>query len=223
MSSHDIYIALIRTNTKSGRFFRIFSGRDAYPYTHAAVSFDNTFRDFYTFGRKHLNLPFDGGFVNYKRDFYAFGKNNSFNLKVFRLTVFDKAYQDICTFVDECSKDKKLKTNCFSTGLMPLFHGFRIWKTMNDIQFCTRIAYMSGLIEEENPRPYWRVSVRQLDDMMTESRLMLFESELLRENTYEYMEYSRPYNFFVKLGSFFKMFGSQIGRIFRGIITQSFD
>ena len=57
--SHYIYIVLTRTNTMFSRLIQFAKNDD---YTHAAISFDKTLDQMYSFGRKNVRNPFIGRF-----------------------------------------------------------------------------------------------------------------------------------------------------------------
>jgi len=56
----NIYLVFSRTGTWLSRTLNLFSDSK---YVHASISFDNRFNAMYSFGRKHPNNPFSGGFV----------------------------------------------------------------------------------------------------------------------------------------------------------------
>ncbi|MDQ6420405.1 hypothetical protein RB620_13250 [Paenibacillus sp. LHD-117] len=58
----DRSVFILLTNT--GTFFtKVIQSYTRAPYNHASISFDRELSELYSFGRKHPNNPFDGGFV----------------------------------------------------------------------------------------------------------------------------------------------------------------
>ncbi|MGX8796817.1 hypothetical protein ACR6HW_12160 [Fusibacter sp. JL298sf-3] len=81
MSKH-IYLVFTRTGTWLARTISIFSETK---YVHTSISFDSSFKEMYSFGRKNPNNPFSGGFVRenlYEGVFKKWGKSECIIFKV---------------------------------------------------------------------------------------------------------------------------------------------
>lgn len=92
MTDKYIYILLMHTGTILDRTIRIVT---RYPYSHAALSLDNTYNKFYSFGRKKVHNIFYAGLVTYGKegDFFKAFKNTK--VKVLKLKVSRKSYDKL--------------------------------------------------------------------------------------------------------------------------------
>jgi len=70
MQDYSIYIVLTRSRTIVSKLIHVVSQEE---YTHAAISFDRSLQEMYSFGRKYKHVPFIGRF-----------RRESFNEGVFR-------------------------------------------------------------------------------------------------------------------------------------------
>lgn len=156
-----IYIVLIKALTGLGSIGRSLT---KYPYTHIAVSLDETWTDFLSFSRKKHYGPFHAGFMHEKRSHYAFGRHEQFACRVFRVPVPEKNYSEILDFLEKCEKDKDYVFNLYSMLTMPVFHGFRIYKAYNCMSFTGRILKISGCVPME--KPYYQYTIPQMDALL---------------------------------------------------------
>lgn len=179
-----IYIICIKALTGLGKLGRRLTD---YPYTHIAVSLDESLTDFISFSRKKHYGPFHAGFMHEKRSHYAFGEHRQFECRVFRLPVSEESDKKIRHFIKRCEKDKEYVFNLYSMLTMPLLHGFRIYKAYNCMSFTGRIVQMSGCVRLQ--KPYYKYTIQELDSLLAD--YFYFEGSLQKnENDRAYMEKS---------------------------------
>ncbi len=84
-----IYLVFSKTGTWLARTLKHFSKTK---YVHTSIGFEDTFTEIYSFGRKHVNNPFSGGFV--KENLYdgVYKKNKSSECKIFKIPVSEEQY-----------------------------------------------------------------------------------------------------------------------------------
>lgn len=169
-----IYIVLIKAHTGLGAFARNLTG---YPYTHIAISLDESMTDFISFSRKYHYFPFEAGITHEYRHYYAFGKHKDFKAKIFELSVDSKQYNSILSHISKCENDEDMLFNLFSMATMPVIGGFRIAHTENCMSFTARCIELSGCCELK--RPYWRYSIKDIDEMLS-TDFRYFEGRIVR-------------------------------------------
>ncbi len=203
-----LYVVLIKAHTGLGAVARKMTG---YPYTHIAVSKDDSFTDFISFSRRYHFFPFDAGFTHEYRHYYAFGKHGSFGTKIFELELTDEKYEAVMTFISECENDSLRIFNIFSMATMPLIGGFRIWHADNCMSFTAKCIELSGTVKME--KPYWRYSIKDMDRMLSEH--VIFEGELKPESRPD-DDYMKPFSLPGYLAGMITVFSKLIFRmIFR--------
>lgn len=89
MTDKYIYILLMHTGTILDRIIRVLT---RYPYSHAALSLDDTYDKFYSFGRKKVHNIFYGGLVTYGKEGAFFKAFSNTKVQVLRLQVSRKSY-----------------------------------------------------------------------------------------------------------------------------------
>lgn len=194
-----IYVVLVKAQTGLGRFARLIS---KYEYTHISVCLDDEFDKFYTFSRKKHYSPFDSGFMIETLDCYAFGKYNCVKLKIFKVPVSKENKEKIEQYIEKISKDKKYIFNFLSMITMPIFHGFRIYKSHNCMSFVSKIIELSG--SADMSKAYYKYNIKEMDKILTQ---YLYKEELFYKNkieTKEYMKYVgliKNIIYFIKLNS----------------------
>lgn len=187
-----IYICLIAAHTGLGKFVRRLTG---YPYTHIAVSLEESLTDFVTYSRRKHDVPLDAGFMHEYRDYYAFGKHRTVRMKVFALPVSTDAHVRILQFISACENDGAQMFNLFSMVTMPLVHGFRIYKAHNCMSFTAKILSLSGAVKMN--RPYWKYDIREMDELLDGH--LYFEGELERMASPDYESYMEKPPFWQRL------------------------
>lgn len=179
-----IYVVLVKALTGIGKFARLTS---KYDYTHIAVCLDEKFDKFYTFSRKKHYSPFDCGFMIETLDCYAFGKHNDVKLKIFKLPVSKENKNKIIKFIKRVSIDPKYIFNLFSMITMPIFHGFKIYKSYNCMSFVSKIIELSNTVNMS--KAYYKYNIREIDELLIE---YLYKEDFFKKQKIEkeeYMEY----------------------------------
>lgn len=193
-----IFVALEKSHTGFGKLARL---TDPYEYTHITYSGEPDMKYFISFSRVKHYAPFSSGFSEETLDCFAYGKNETVKLKIFKIPVSADNKEHINQFIEYVRADRKnYYFNLFSAVSMPIFHGFRIYKTYNCMSFVGRILEMTGNFTME--KAYYKYSIEELDKMMSD--FCIEEREFRREEilTPDYMD---SVNIFYNIGTLIRM------------------
>ncbi len=199
-----IYVVLVKALTGLGKFARKFS---KYEYTHIAVSLNEELNDFITFSRKKHYSPFDSGFMNETMDCYTFGKNESVKLKVFKVPVTSKNKEEIIKYIKRIENDKDYIFNLYSMATMKLFHGFRIYKSLNCMSFVSKIIELSGIPMNKK---YYKYNIKELDKLLSDYK---YEEKLFNKTKIENKNYMDRVGILKNTAMFIKLNGKLLYRL----------
>ena len=111
-----IYIILSKTNNKMGEFIRFMTH---FEYNHVSISLNDNFNNLYSFARYYKSAPLVGGFINESILRY---KSSNANLKIFKIPVTSKQYNDIYFYIEKVKLcEKKYIYNTLS-AMASFFH-----------------------------------------------------------------------------------------------------
>ncbi|WP_342665444.1 hypothetical protein [Paucisalibacillus globulus] len=96
-----VYILLTDTGSILTKLIKLYTNK---PYNHASISFDSNLTEVYSFGRKNVNNPFDGGFV--KEDVRR-GLFEEADCAIYSYTVTDVEMQNMKNYIKELKKQKE--------------------------------------------------------------------------------------------------------------------
>lgn len=137
-----IYILLMQTNTIPARIIRFFT---RYTYSHVAISFDKNCDITYSFGRKELKHPLNGGFIKEKKNGEFFEYFNKTKCKIYEVSVTDKEYTDAITIIE--NMEKNMDTYKYDFYGM-IFRFFNIPKTYENKYVCS--YFVASVLEKAN-------------------------------------------------------------------------
>lgn len=205
MQNNYIYVVLVKALTGLGKFARL-TGK--YEYTHIAVSLDEKLDKFYTFSRKKHYSIFDCGYMVETLDCYAFGKNEKVKLKVFKIPVSQENKKEIEEYIKNVSTDSKYIFNFYSMITMPIFHGFKIYKSHNCMSFVSKIIELSKKVEMI--KPYYKYNIKELDNLLTD---YLYKEDHYKKEKIEVIDYMKHIGFIKNIINFIKLNGKLIYRV----------
>lgn len=207
-----IYIVLVKALTGLGRFARKFS---KYEYTHIAVCLNDNIDDFITFSRKKHYTPFDSGFMHETLDCYAFGNNKKIKLKIFKVPVTKDNMKIIENYIENIANDNDYIFNLYSMATMPIFHGFRIYKTHNCMSFISKVLELSKSVPMT--KKYYKYSIKDIDILLSNYK---YKEEYFYKTKIQNKNYMDKVSFISNIVMFFKLNGKLLHRIFskRGLI-----
>ncbi|RHW32766.1 hypothetical protein D1B33_16495 [Lysinibacillus yapensis] len=97
----EIYIVLTETNTVLSRGIRLYTQHE---FNHVSLAFDSSLREMYSFGRKHENNPWIGGFV---QENPASKLLRESNCAIYACPVTEAQYQMLQDKIDYYKKHQK--------------------------------------------------------------------------------------------------------------------
>lgn len=205
MQNNYIYVVLVKALTGLGKFARLTGN---YEYTHIAICLDEKINKFHTFSRKKHYSPFDCGYMVETLDCYAFGKHEKIKLKVFKIPVSQENKKEIEEYIKKVSKDSKYIFNFFSMITMPIFHGFKIYKSHNCMSFVSKIIELSGTIKML--KPYYKYNIKELDNLLID---YLYKEDYYKKKKIETVNYMSHIGFIRNIIYFVKLNGKLIYRM----------
>ena len=94
----DIYILQMHTGTIPSIIIKLFT---RYKYSHVLISLDDSFKKMFSFGRKQLFNPLNGGLVIEDIDGEFFTYFNKTKCRIYKLTVSDKQYNKLTNILND--------------------------------------------------------------------------------------------------------------------------
>ena len=138
----NIYIILTHSGTIPSKLVKFYTGNK---YSHVAISLNKELYEFYSFGRKKINNPFDGGFIieNKNSKFYKKFKNTK--CTILKLTVTKEQYNNIDKIINKYKKNINLYRYDF---LGIIFRILRIKVNRKNHLYCTK--FVREVLETSN-------------------------------------------------------------------------
>ena len=92
MKNKKIYILQVHTGTIPSKIVKVFT---KYKYSHILLSTDNSFKKMYSFGRRTINNPLNGGFIIESYDGNFFSKYIKTKCRLYELKINDSQYKQL--------------------------------------------------------------------------------------------------------------------------------
>lgn len=103
MSDKYIYLVFSKTGTWLSRTLNIFSETK---YVHSSISFDDSLKEMYSFGRINPNNPFSGGFVEENLYDGVYRKFSGSECLVFRVKITEEQYYSLKNHIEDFLKER---------------------------------------------------------------------------------------------------------------------
>lgn len=100
----NIYIILTQSGTGVSKTLK-FITKDT--YNHASIALDSTLQEFYSFGRKKVNNPLNGGFIIETPFTAVFAKYSNTPCMVLELPLSNEQYNDMEELINTFIKNKE--------------------------------------------------------------------------------------------------------------------
>ena len=94
----DIYILQMHTGTIPSIIIKLFT---RYKYSHVLISLDNSFTKMYSFGRKQLFNPLNGGLVIEDINGKFFKRFNKTKCRIYKLIITNQQYNKLKNILDD--------------------------------------------------------------------------------------------------------------------------
>ncbi|MBQ3020601.1 MAG: hypothetical protein IJD92_00065 [Bacilli bacterium] len=165
-----IYIVLSHSGSIPSRIIKMFTH---YKYSHVAISFDKDLETMYSFGRKKVNRPFDGGFIIEHKlsDFYQ--KFNKTNIIVLEISVSNLNYIKLLNKIKKYKIHKELYKYDI-LGLIPRFFNIKIERKYHNN--CSE--FVGRVLEESNIYKFNKSVIKPKDFMKIPNKKIIYKGLL---------------------------------------------
>jgi len=130
----NIYILLTHSGTIPSRLVKLYTGNI---YSHVSISLKKELNEFYSFGRKKLYNPFNGGFIIESKNSKFYKRFKNTKCVLLKLKVTEEQYIEIDTIIQKYKKNITIYKYDF-IGL--LFRLLRIKINRKNHLYCTKFV-----------------------------------------------------------------------------------
>lgn len=130
----ELYLVLTQTGTLPSKTLKLYTGD---PYNHISIGFDRNLNVLFSFGRKKLNNPLNGGFVQegINKGLYSIFKGTI--CSVYKIEITEQEYESLKSIIDKFNKEKdKYKYNFL--GLLTALFGYPLHREYH--YYCTQFV-----------------------------------------------------------------------------------
>ena len=158
----ELYVLLLYLPSTIGRLSQMAT---RYPYTHVAISLDDSYTYFYAFSRLRAKTPPISGYIEEKRVYYTLGEDVPIQTKIFRVPVTEEGYARAVAYMDEVKRDREIMYNLLNMLLIPVFGGHPVYKAFHCGEFIAKVLEQAGV---ELKKPYYRYTPRLFTELLGE-------------------------------------------------------
>ena len=158
----ELYVLLLYLPSTFGRLSQMAT---RYPYTHVAISLDDSYTYFYAFSRLRAKTPPISGYIEEKRVYYTLGEDVPIQTKIFRVPVTEEGYARAVAYMDEVKRDREIMYNLLNMLLIPVFGGHPVYKAFHCGEFIAKVLEQAGV---ELKKPYYRYTPRLFAKLLGE-------------------------------------------------------
>lgn len=143
----SIYIILTQSGTGISKLIKLFTKE---PYNHSSICIDESFNEFYSFGRKKANYVLPGGFVVENAFKHVFAKYDKVPCLILKKDVTDEQYESLKGNINKFIENN----NQFSYAIIGLLLANTNFTIVKDSKFfCSQfVATMLNNISIETPK-----------------------------------------------------------------------
>ena len=158
----ELYVLLLYLPSTFGRLSQMAT---RYPYTHVAISLDDSYTYFYAFSRLRAKTPPISGYIEERRVYYTLGEDVPIQTKIFRVPVTEEGYARAVAYMDEVKRDREIMYNLLNMLLIPVFGGHPVYKAFHCGEFIAKALEQAGV---ELKKPYYRYTPRLFAKLLGE-------------------------------------------------------
>ena len=131
-----IYIMVSSTGTRFGRIIRYATKSS---FNHVSISFDESMKQLYSFGRYCHCMPFIGGLVNETQDRFTLRRGAEVEIGVYKIPVSDNAFFKGLDRIAEIAADDEYAYNLLSAITFCVKGGTEHYKTYTCSEFVSHL------------------------------------------------------------------------------------
>lgn len=158
------YLYVLLLYLPSG-FGRLTQWATRYPYTHVALSLDDSYTHFYAFSRLRAKTPPISGYIEEKRIYYTLGEDVPIQTKIFRVPVSDEGFIAAVEYLEEIKRDPEIMYNLIQMLLIPILGGRPVYKAFHCGEFIAKVLERAGVALKY---PYYRYVPRLFAEQLKE-------------------------------------------------------
>lgn len=143
----SIYIILTQSGTEISKLIKLFTKE---PYNHSSICIDESFNEFYSFGRKKANYVLPGGFIIENAFKHVFAKYEKVPCLILKKDVTDEQYENLKNNINHFIENN----NSFSYAIIGLLLANTNFTFVNKSKFfCSQfVAKLLNDISIETPK-----------------------------------------------------------------------
>jgi len=130
----NIYIILTHSGTIPSKIVKLYTRNK---YSHVSISLKQELNEFYSFGRKKLYNPFNGGFIIESKDSKFYKRFKNTKCVLLKLSVTEEQYIEIDKIIDKYKKNINIYKYDF---LGIIFRLLRIKVNRKNHLYCTKFV-----------------------------------------------------------------------------------
>ncbi|MGN1343647.1 MAG: hypothetical protein ACI4U3_03655 [Traorella sp.] len=154
----DIYLVISKTNSKLGKFIRLFTGTN---YNHVSISFDGELNDMISFARYYYQIPFYGGYVHESKERYIDSK-----IIIYKIRISDDSYLKVQQYIDHIEKNKEQYIyHTINAILYPIHISIQTPQAYTCLSFACELLQIASLPSEKI------LTFKQLIDFLDEYKI----------------------------------------------------
>jgi len=166
-----IYIILSHSGTIPSKLVKLFT---LYKYSHVSISLNDSLETMYSFGRKSINNPFNGGFIIEKRLGKFFKKYNKTRCTVLELNVSREQYLKIIDIINKYKKDIDIYKYNFIGVFFKIFNIRITRKNYND---CS--SFVASVLKEASIYNFNKRVVKPVDFLSIPDNKIIYSGRIL--------------------------------------------
>ena len=168
----NIYILLTHSGTIPSRLVKLYTGNE---YSHVSISLKKELNEFYSFGRKKLYNPFNGGFIIESKNSTFYKRFKNTKCVLLKLNVTKKQYIEI----DKIINKYKNNTNIYRYDFLGIiFRLIRIKINRKNYMYCTK--FVREVLEIANVYNFKKRFVSPDEFMNIPNAKIIYSGKLLR-------------------------------------------
>ena len=166
-----IYIVLSYSGSIPSKIIKLFTH---YKYSHVSISFMSDINTMYSFGRKKVNNPFNGGFIVETKESSFYKKFNKTKCIVLEMDIEEYKYKKMLKIIDKYKKE----IDIYKYDIVGLFFRmFNIKVTRKNYSMCTE--FVASLLEECKIHNFEKKVIKPIDFMNIPNTKIIYKGNLL--------------------------------------------
>ncbi len=166
-----IYIILSYSGTMPSKIIKVFT---RYNYSHVSIALKKDVKVMYSFGRKELHNPFNGGFIYENKNGEFYKKFNKTKCTILELDVSDNQYRKIVKLLKKYKKNIDIYRYDIIGLVLKIFN---INYKRENYSVCSE--FVGHLLEESDIYKFNSKTIKPADFMKIPNKKIIYQGRLL--------------------------------------------